>query len=409
MANNCRVCSSTKLRKFLDLGFTPLADSFLRLEQLLEPETHYPLQVAQCEDCGLAQLTHVVSPEVLYRHDYPYESSITQAGIKHWGEFAATVARSLNLGPSDLVVDIGSNVGVLLECFRNNGTRVLGVDPASNIVRIAEKRGIETWDEFFGPNVADRILKEKGSASVITGTNVFAHIDNLRNFMSAVDTLLATKGVFIFEAPHFGNLISHLEYDTIYHEHLSYLSLRPMLPFFDQFDMEVFDVQERDIHGGSVRVFVSRKGQQPISQSVEEMLCKEVTEQLYSPQLLDDFALRVEENRRELSWLLHSLKQQGHRLVGVSAPAKGMTLLNYCRIGPELLDFVTEKSQLKIGRFTPGTHIPVVSDEELIKQKPDYAVLLAWNFATEIMNNLSEFTKGGGKFIIPIPTPRIVS
>jgi SAM-dependent methyltransferase len=408
MINNCRMCSSTKLRQFLDLGFTPPADSFLRLDQLLEPETHYPLKVAQCEDCGLAQLTYVVSPEVLYRHDYPYESSITQAGKQHWSEFASTVTNMLGLGKEDLVIDVGSNVGVLLECFRDNGTSILGVDPASNIVRLAEKRGIETWDEFFGTSVANRILKEKGPASVITGTNVFAHVDNLRDFMRAVDLLLATKGIFIFEAPHFGNLIRHLEYDTIYHEHLSYISLKPLLPFFKQFDMEVFNVQERDIHGGSFRVFISRKGQRTVSSAVEELLRREESELLYSAKLLANFALQVEENRRELTWLLKSLKRQGKRVVGVSAPAKGMTLLNYCRIGPEILDFVTEKSKLKIGRFTPGTHIPVVSDEELLRQKPDYALLLAWNFANEIMNNLNAFTKSGGKFIIPIPTPRIV-
>lgn len=409
MIRNCRVCSSTQLRKFLDLGFTPLADGFLRSDQLLEPETHYPLQVASCETCGLAQLTYVVSPEALYRHDYPYESSITKAGFKHWNEFASTVAASLQLGDSDLVVDIGSNVGVLLECFRNNGARVLGVDPASNIVRIAEKRGVETWDEFFGPSVADRILKEKGPATVITGTNVFAHVDDLRTFMSAVSILLAKDGVFIFEAPHFGNLVKQLEYDTIYHEHLSYLSIKPLLRFFNDLDLEIFDVQERDIHGGSMRVFVARKNQHATTPAVEALLRQEESDRLSSAEVLDDFASRVEDNRSKLVWLLQSLKEEGNRLVAVSAPAKGMTLLNYCRIGPELLDFATEKSQLKIGRFTPGTHIPVVADDELLKERPDFALLLAWNFSAEIMSNLSEFVKGGGKFIIPIPVPRIIS
>ena len=402
------MCSGAKLRCFLDLGFTPPADSFLRVDQLQEPETHYPLQTCQCEDCGLAQLNHVVSPEVLYRHDYPYESSITQAGQRHWKEFADTVCSQLGLGEHDLVIDIGSNVGVLLECFRNNGPRILGIDPATNIVRIAEKRGIETWDEFFGMHVARRVLAEKGNASVITGTNVFAHVDNLREFMTAVNLLLGERGVFIFEAPHFGHLLDLLEYDTIYHEHLSYLSLKPLLPFFKQFGMEVFDVQERDIHGGSFRVFVGRRGIYPTTSSVDAMLAWEERRGLYTPDVLDAFAGKVSDNRRELTWLLNKLKHEGKRIVGVSAPAKGMTLLNYCRVGPELLDFVTEKSKLKIGRFTPGMHIRVVSDEELLRQKPDYALLLAWNFAAEIMANLKEFTLSGGKFIIPIPTPKIV-
>jgi SAM-dependent methyltransferase len=409
MITHCRLCSSTKLRLFLNLGFTPPADGFLRLDQLRESEAYFPLEVCQCEDCGFVQLNQVVSPEVLYRHDYPYESSITQAGKRHWKEFADTVCSTLGLGERDLAIDIGSNVGVLLECFKANGTRILGIDPASNIVRIAEKLGIETWDEFFGMQVAQRVLAEKGKASVITATNVFAHVDNLREFMQAVDSLLTEKGVFIFEAPHFGHLLELLEYDTIYHEHLSYLALGPLIPFFEQFDMKVFDVQERDIHGGSFRAFVSRNGTHEVSASVSAMLNWERRVGLNDPAILQSFATRVEANRSDLIWLLQSLKREGKRIAGVSAPAKGMTLLNYCRIGPELLDFITEKSKLKIGRFTPGTHIPVLSDEELLRQKPDYALLLAWNFAEEIMDNLSSFTKQGGQFIIPIPVPRIVS
>jgi SAM-dependent methyltransferase len=407
MVTNCRMCGGVKLRQFIDLGFTPPADAFLRADQLQQPETHYPLQVCQCLDCGLAQLTHVVSPEVLYRHDYPYESSITKAGHAHWKEFADAICERLALGSSDLVIDVGSNVGVLLECFRSNGARVLGIDPASNIVRLAEKRGIETWDEFFGPHMVGRVLQDKGRAAVITATNVFAHVDKLRDFMAAVDALLTDKGVFIIEAPHFARLLESLEYDTIYHEHLSYLSLRPLQAFMRNCGMEVFDVQERDIHGGSFRVFAARSGRYPVAASVGEMLAWENEAGLYDASLLDAFAAKVSAHRRELVALLHALKNQGKRIAGVSAPAKGMTLLNYCRIGPELLDFVTEKSRLKIGRFTPGTHIPVLDDEALIRNKTDYALLLAWNFAEEIMGNLEEFSRRGGKFIVPVPNPRI--
>ena len=199
----CRLCTSINLKKFLDLGFTPPADGFLRREQLQEPETWYPLEVMVCEACGCIQLSHVVSPEVLYRHDYPYESSITRSGQLHWSEFATTVTRRLGLGGSDLVIDIGSNVGVLLGAFRDNGTRILGVDPASNIVRIAEQRGIETLNEFLGIDLASQIVAEKGHASVITGTNVFAHVNDLHSFMRAVDLILNERGVFIFEAPIF--------------------------------------------------------------------------------------------------------------------------------------------------------------------------------------------------------------
>jgi SAM-dependent methyltransferase len=402
------MCKSAQLTQFLDLGFTPPADQFLRKEQLREPEVYYPLPVVICSDCGLVQLNYVVSPEILYRRDYPYEASITRTGQRHWQEFATSTVRRLGLGSGDLVVDIGSNVGILLEAFRTAGTRILGVDPASNIVRIAEKRGVETIDEFFSPDVARRIVSDKGSAALITGTNVFAHVDDLDQFMTAIDILLNSRGVFIFEAPYLLNLINSLEYDTIYHEHLSYLSAKPLITFVQRFGMEVFDIEERDIHGGSFRVFITRKGKMPIAPGVAEFVAREEKVGLYDLTSLSRFSAAVEKNRQELRGLLCRLKGDGKRICAVSAPAKGMTLLNYCRIGTETLDFITEKSTLKIGRFTPGMHIPVVPDDELLNQLPDYALLLAWNFADEIMENLKDYREGGGKFIIPIPHPRIV-
>src|SRR5882762_5176466 len=404
----CRMCNGTDLVQFLDLGFTPPADQFLRKEQLREPEVYYPLQVVVCSGCGLVQLSQVVSPEILYRHDYPYESSITRTGRNHWSEFANTTVERLGLSSTDLVVDIGSNVGTLLEAFRAAGTRILGVDPASNIVRIAEKRGVETINEFFSEDVARLIASEHGNAATITGTNVYAHVDDLAAFMRAIDILLTPEGVFIFESPYLVNLINQLEYDTIYHEHLSYLSVKPLVAFVQRFEMEVFDIQERDIHGGSFRVFISRKGKMPISPVVAEFLAREEKLRLYDLDQLQNFASAVAQNRADLTWLLKSLKHEGKRLCAVSAPAKGMTLLNYCRIGADTLDFVTEKSTLKIGRFTPGAHIPVVPDDELLQQNPDYALLLAWNFSEEIMENLKDYRQRGGKFIIPIPHPRIV-
>lgn len=404
----CRVCNSTDLYQFLDLGFTPPADRFLRREQLTEPETHYPLTVNLCQCCGFVQLGQVVSPEVLYRQDYPYESSITRSGQSHWNEFARTVVQRFGLGANDLVVDIGSNVGVLLSAFRANGTRILGVDPASNIVRIAERNGVETLNEFFSLSVAQEIRKSKGFASVITGTNVFAHVDDLAGFMLSVDYLLNEKGVFIFEAPYFVNLVDQLEYDTIYHEHLSYLSLRPLVPFFRKFGMEVFDVEQRDIHGGSFRVYVARRGQQAVTNEVQRLLDLEKQKSVHSIDTLTAFSKQVAQNRQDLLNLLRNLKQQGKSIAAVSAPAKGMTLLNYCRLGTETIDFATEKSQLKIGRLTPGSHLPIVPDTELMERRPDYVLLLAWNFAEEIMRNLKDYREAGGKFIVPIPTIKII-
>lgn len=408
MKTHCRICGSSSLFTFLDLGSTPPADQFLRENQLAEPETSYPLKVMMCRVCGLAQLTHVVPCEILYRRDYPYESSTTKSGQTHWDEFAKTVCSAYQLTQKDLVVDIGSNVGVLLSAFKNNGASVLGVDPASNIVRIAEKRGIETIDDFLDPVVAKRIQSRKGKAKIITATNVFAHVDDLQTFMKAIKILLDEKGVFIIEAPYFGNLLKYLEYDTIYHEHLSYLLLKPIMHLVKMNGMEVIDVQERDIHGGSFRVFIAREGMFKTNDSVQKFIAAEDSSNYFDEENLSNFSQNVRRNREDLQNLVLNLRLQGKALAAVSAPAKGMTLLNYCRFGPETFAFVTEKSRLKIGRYCPGVHIPVLDDSELVKQNIEYALLLAWNFSEEIISNLSDFKKRGGKFIIPIPTPKII-
>jgi SAM-dependent methyltransferase len=404
------MCRSGRLALFLDLGEMPPADQFLHKAQLGAHRDSYPLQVAVCEDCGLIQLNYVVPPDILYCDDYPYESSTTSAGRRHWSEFARTATRLLNLNSNDLVVDIGSNVGVLLQMFREQGPRVLGVDPAANIAEIANRNGIETIAAFFDTAAAQKIVASKGQATVITATNVFAHVGDLHDLMRAVSVLLAERGTFIIEAPYFLELLHSLEYDTIYHEHLSYLSLKPLVRFFRQFGMEIFDAQLRDIHGGSIRLFVRRIGTPagPVAAVVDQMLANEERERIYELDTLKQFAQNVAGNRKALRELLTSLKDSGSKIVAVSAPAKGMTLLNYCSLGSDFLDFVTEKSRLKIGRYTPGVHLEVVPDDMLLTHQPDYALLLAWNFAEEIMNNLKEFSDRGGKFIIPIPTPRIV-
>jgi SAM-dependent methyltransferase len=409
MLINCRLCGRVRLHKFLDLGFMPPADQFRRKDQLREPDIYYPLQVMTCEDCGLAQLSYVVSPEVLYRNDYPYESSTTKTGKRHWISFATSVVERLRLTSDALAVDIGSNVGVLLGAFRNCGLRIQGVDPAANIAMIARANGIDTICDFFGDDVANLIVREKGHASVITATNVFAHVDDLDAFIGSVKYLLGPSGVFIFEAPYLVSLLRLFEYDTIYHEHLSYLSVKPLVPFFMKHGLELFSVEQSDIHGGSFRGFVSRRGQRAVDGAIDRLIADEDRLGIYSRQRLNDFADSVRQNKRDLVWLLQSLKHEGHRIAAVSAPAKGMTLLNYCRIDGDILDFVTEKSQLKIGRFTPGAHIPVVADSELLSHQPNYALLLAWNFADEIMQNLGEYRRRGGKFIIPIPKPHILA
>lgn len=311
----CRMCGSEKLHIFLDLGFTPPADQFQRNDQLREPEIYYPLEVYICDNCGLVQLGFVVSPEVLYRHDYPYESSTTQTGRLHWSSFANTVAQRFGLCQDDLVVDIGSNVGVLLSAFKECGVKIQGVDPAANIVMIARERGIDTICDFFNSETAQMIVNEKGHAAIITATNVFAHVDDLYSFMKSIKLLLKEDGIFIFEAPYFVNLIKKLEYDTIYHEHLSYLSVKPLISFFKKFDMEVFDIEQVDIHGGSFRVFVGKKSKRQISEEVKNLLVKEEEMGIYSHESLEDFANAVKKNKEDLVWLLQSLKHEGKKLL----------------------------------------------------------------------------------------------
>lgn len=406
--HSCRLCKGKSLTQFLDLGETPPADRFLFENQLLAKEPYFPLRVMVCRKCGHVQLSHVVSRQLLYCDNYPYESSTTSSGRRHWDEFAETTTRLLRLASTDLVIDVGSNVGVLLQMFKKRGIRTLGVDPATNVSQIANDDGIETIADFFNVDVAKTIVGLHGHASVITATNVFAHIHDLDEFMEATRILLSASGMLVIEAPYFPNLVRRLEYDTIYHEHLSYLSLRPLIRFFSRFDMEVCDVQLRDIHGGSFRMFVRRTSRMPRATIVEELAASEKCEKVTETSTLNNLAKRVASNRDSLRTLLSRLRAEGKRIAGVSAPAKGMTLLNYCGIGADYLDFITEKSTLKIGRYTPGTHIKVVADDMLLERKPDYALLLAWNFAEEIMANLKRYSNAGGKFIIPIPDPQIV-
>ena len=330
VATVCRMCESRNLFPYLDLGFTPHADQFRTSDELDIPEIFYPLRVLMCENCGLSQLSHIVSPKVLYQFDYPYEQSMTRTGQAHWDSFAEYVVDNLKLKKNDVVVDIGSNVGTLLKSFKKLGMKTVGIDPAPNIVEIANKEhGIKTVCDFFGMKSAKKVKKLVGQASVVVGTNVFAHIDNLDEVMLAVKFMLKKDGVFVFESPYFKHLVDSLEYDTIYHEHLSYLSTRPLVSFFAKFGMEIFLIMETHIHGGSIRVFVGKKGKRPIDTSVKKFLRDEKESKLHEKETMLNFAKRVRQNRDELMTVIEKLLHQGKKVVAVSAPAKGMTLLNY--------------------------------------------------------------------------------
>lgn len=402
------MCKSSKLKEFLDLGNIPLVDRFLTRSELYKKEMFYPLKVCICITCGLAQLSYVVPARVMYNSNYAYESSITKHRTKIYFKMANDICRKFKLKPDSLIVDVGSNVGLLLKGFKQQRMRVLGIEPSSNVARIAKRNGIETINDFFSKKTVLNTLKREGNAAVVTATNVFAHIHNLDSFMTLCKKLLSDEGIFVFQVPYFLHLLENNEYDTIYHEHVSYISVKPLVKFFKKFDMELFDINEVDIDGGALRCYVGKKGLRPISNKIQKFIRLEKRMGIHSLRRLREFGRGVQTQRKLLLRMLFMLKNENNRIVGISAPAKGNVLLNYCKIDNEFLDYVTEKSELKIGKYTPGTHIKVLPDDFLTKDKPDYGLILAWNFSSEIIKNLKKFRKGGGKFIIPIPYPKIV-
>jgi len=404
----CRMCKSSKLNLILDLGHSSLSDGFLTKNDLNESETSYPLNVLICKACGLCQLGYTVSPEKMFNKNYPYDSSTTSYGREHFHNMGVTICSNFNLESKSLVVDVGSNTGVLLSSFKSKNMKVLGIEPSDNVASIARKKGINTITAFFSKKIAEKVLKKYGKVSVLTGTNVFAHIDDLDDFMNGVKILLKSDGILVIEAPYLVNLFDNLEYDTIYHEHLSYLSVKPLKQFCEKYKMDLFDVEIQKIHGGTIRYFIGRKGKHEISKNINKFLKLESTKKIYSDKKLKQFAKNVKDHRSKLLKLLFNLKKSGKTIVAISAPAKGNTLLNYCKIGTETIDYITEKNPMKIGKFSPGMHIPIFSDKKLISGKPDYALVLAWNFADEIMKNNHYFKSNKGKFIIPLPFPKII-
>ena len=404
----CVFCNSLELEKYLDLGHIPLVDKFLSSDELNQPEIFYPLNVCLCKNCGLSQLGYKIPPEKLFNKEYAYESSTTKTRRESYTELAEFTCKIAEIKQDQVVVDIGSNVGVLLNAFKNLGMKTIGIDASENIVKKANSIGITTLLGFFDNNIAEKVLSDVGKAKIVTATNVFAHIQDYDSFMTALKKILDEDGIFMFHVPYFLHLIKNLEYDTIYHEHVCYFGLKPLITFFKRYDMEIFEVIESDIDGGSIRCFVCHKNKRAVSKNIKQMLEKENEEDIYSLDRLQDFSKQVLKQKNDLLKLLIDLKNNGNHIVGLSAPAKGITLLNYCKIDSYFLDYITEKAPLKIDKYTPGMHHHIRSDEHLIKDMPDYALILAWNFANEIMDNLREFRDAGGKFIIPVPSPKIV-
>jgi len=403
LRTSCRICNSTKIRRFLSLGPQPLANRLVKEGQA--PEQFYPLDVYFCPECKLVQLANIIDLDILFG-DYVYLTGASKPMDEHFKRFAADVLAKYNVKKGSLVVDLGSNDGTLLKHFASMGMEVLGVDPAENVAAMAEKNGVPTVAKPFSEELGKEIAAKHGKAAVITATNVFAHVDDIRGFAAGVRNLLADDGVFIVEAPHLLEMIRNLEFDTIYHEHMSYLSLHAMDFLFRSLGMSVVSAEKFGVHGGSIRIFVKKSGSP--TNELMAMLEEEEKAGLGSFETYQKFAADVANLRSELVSTMDRLKKEGAKITAYGATAKGNTLLNYCGIGTDIIDFVSDTTPLKQGFLTPGMHIPIVPEAEFRKSRPHYALLLAWNYADAILEKEKAYLESGGKFIIPLPKPRIV-
>jgi SAM-dependent methyltransferase len=404
----CRVCAKNNFTKVFNFGPTPLANEFLKKEQLDLSEDFYPLEVYRCNNCFFLELGHVVNPKILFGN-YVYVSSTSQVFKDHFNKFARDVYSQFHLDSNSLVIDIGSNDGILLKPFKRMGVKVLGIEPATQIADVAKKEGIDTEAKFFNVELAKKIVKKKGHTDVVSATNVFAHIDDLDEVINGLKILLKEEGIFIIEAPYLVDFIKKKYFDLVYHEHLSYWSVDSLIKLFKRFDMEVFDVKKVPVHGGSIRVFVKRlTASHEKTSRVKRFLDLENSMKLKDISTYSTYVKGVYANRAKLVSLLTRLKLENKKIAAYGAPAKGNTLLNFFGIGPELIDYVVDDSQWKQGLYTPGKRIPVVSSRSIYEDSPDYLLILAWNFADSIMKNHSKYKQNGGKFIIPVPKPKII-
>lgn len=396
----CRICKGNNLTKFLSLGDQPPANRFLKEEELSNPEPSYPLDVYFCADCNLAQLRDVVDKEELFKN-YIYFSSGMPKLSNHFQKYAEDVMRRF-LKKGDFVVEIASNDGILLKFFQDNGYKILGIDPASNVVKIAEAMGVRTRDAFFSKELAAEIAAMEGKAKAIMANNVVAHINDHHDLAQGIKTLLADDGVFVIEAPYLVDMFDNLSYDTIYHEHLSLLALRPLQKLFVQFGLEVFDMEVNPVQGQSLRVFVGHAGAHPISPNVQKYVDLELQKGFDKLESYNELARRIENSKNQLVGVLRNTKKQGKKITAYGAPAKGNTLLNYCKIGRDVLDYALEDLPSKQGLLSPGMHIPVRDRKYTESHRPDYYLLLAWNYLNPILEKETAYRAGGGKFIMPI-------
>lgn len=403
----CQACSASGLETVLDFLPQPPVQAFLSEEGIREPEIHYPVALLRCASCGLVQLGYALDPEIVFPRDYPYQTGMTRILVEDFADLADKAVERGSLGERDLAIDIGSNDGTLLKGFLPHGVRVLGIEP-TDIARIAEANGVPTVQAYFDEAVAERVVAEHGHASVVSATNVLAHVPNLFPFLRGVSALLEDGGMFVSESHYLLDLVQGLQYDTIYHEHLRFYGLRPLTAILERAGFSVVDCERVPTHGGSIRVWAVKGDGEP-SERLEAQQREEEEFGLYGTERFEEFRSRVVASKHALLGLLLDLRSHGARIVGVGAPARSSMLLNYCGIDSDLVEYVVEPSgSLKNGLYTPGSHIPIVEESRLIAEQPEYALMLSWHIAEDLMPKLRE--RGfRGRFVVPLPDARIVS
>lgn len=408
-AGTCRFCRAPLRDTFVNLGMSPLANSYLTAETRNAGETFYPLHAYVCRECLLVQLEEFEKPEDIFS-DYAYFASFSDSWLRHAREYTDKVTARFGLGPSTRVVEIASNDGYLLQYFLAKGIPLLGIEPAANIARVAEAKGIRSIVKFFGADTAREIVEMGLGADLLVGNNVLGHVPALNDFVSGLKIALNPRGTLTMEFPHLLRLMAETQFDTIYHEHLSYFSFLAVERVFAAHGLTLFDVEELPTHGGSLRIYGAHTEDEPVIEPGVEAL--RTTERMAGLDRLDtyrEFSENVKKVKRDLLRLLMDIRQSGKTIVGYGAPAKGNTLLNYCGIGLDLIDYTVDRSPHKQGMFLPGTHIPIGDPEIIREMRPDYVLILPWNIREEIAGQLDYIAEWGGQFIVPIPEPRVLS